>query len=69
MKIRYFPDTDTAYLEFSDSAVSETKDINENILIDLDKDGNLVGMTIEHAKAKANIPEFSYQEVTSKTAY
>jgi len=64
MRVRYFPDTDTAYLEFSENPVSQTRDINEDILIDLDEDGNLVAMTIEHAKAKANISEFSYQEVT-----
>jgi uncharacterized protein YuzE len=66
MKIRYYTETDTAYLEFSEDTVSETQDINEDILIDLDKQGNLVGMTIEHAKAKANISEFSYQQISGK---
>ena len=50
MKVRYFADTDTAYLEFSKNIVAETKDINDDILLDLDNAGNLVGMTIEHAK-------------------
>ena len=63
MKIRYYTDTDTAYLEFSENAASETRDINEDVLIDLDQNGNLVGITIEHAKAKANIAEFSYQQI------
>jgi len=65
MKIKYFPDTDTAHVEFTNNEVVETKEINENIYIDLDKDGNLVNMTIEHAKAKAGLSEFSYQEVTT----
>jgi uncharacterized protein YuzE len=68
MKIRYYQDTDTAYIEFSEDTVSETQDINEDILIDLDEHGNLVGMTIEHAKAKANISEFSYQQISGKRA-
>lgn len=68
MKIKYFADTDTAQVEFSDSEVSETKEINENIYIDLDKDGNLVNMTIEHAKDKAGLYEVSYQEVKNKVA-
>ncbi len=63
MKVKYFPDTDTAYIEFSEHSVAETKDINENIVIDLDGDGKLVGMTIEHAEAQAKISEFSYQQV------
>ncbi len=68
MKIKYFVDTDTAQVEFSNSEVSETKEINENIYIDLDKDGNLVNMTIEHAKDKAGLYEVSYQEVKNKVA-
>ena len=68
MKIKYFADTDTAQVEFSNSEVSETKEINDNIYIDLDKDGNLVNMTIEHAKDKAGLYEVSYQEVKNKVA-
>ncbi len=68
MKIKYFSDTDTALLEFSDSDIVETKEINENIYIDLDKSGRLVSMTIEHAKDQATIKEFSYQEIEKETA-
>ncbi len=63
MKIKYFPDTDTALIEFTDREVHETKEISEDIYLDLDKHGNLVNMTIEHAKAKAGLHEFSYQEM------
>lgn len=63
MKIKYFSDTDTALLEFSENEVFETKEINENIYIDLGKDGKLISMTIEHAKEQATIKEFSYQEI------
>ena len=65
MKVKYFPDTDTALIEFTDSGVYETKEIVEDIYIDLDQHGNLVNMTIEHAKAKARLREFSYQEMVS----
>lgn len=68
MKIKYFADTDTALFEFSEHSVIETKDINENIYIDLDEKGNLVSMTIEHAKLQANISELVFQQVESKTA-
>ncbi len=67
MKIKYFPDTDTALVEFSSNSVGETKEINENIYIDLDKNGNLVTMTIEHAKFQANISELSFQQLESKS--
>jgi uncharacterized protein YuzE len=68
MKIKYFEDTDTALLEFSDRPISETKEINENIYLDFDKEGNLVGMTIEHALSQANINEVSFQQINRQVA-
>jgi len=68
MRIKYFSDTDTAHLEFLDNDVYETREISENIYVDLDQNGNLVNMTIEHAKAKAGLREFSYQEMIAQTA-
>ncbi len=63
MKVKYFSDTDTALVEFSNRKVYETKEINENIYIDLDSAGNLVAMTIEHAKKQANLPSLSYEQI------
>ena len=54
MKINYFEDTDTALLEFSERPVFETKEVNENIYLDLDEEGNLTGMTIEHTLSQGN---------------
>jgi len=67
MKVRYFSDTDTALVEFTNNEVAETKEIGENIYVDLDRQGNLVSMTIEHARTNARLQEFSYQEVVSET--
>jgi uncharacterized protein YuzE len=63
MKVKYFSDTDTALVEFSDRVVVETKEINENIYIDLDHSGNLVAMTIEHARSQASLPSLSYEQI------
>ena len=60
MKIRYFADTDTALLEFSQKPIFETKEISDNLYIDIDDKGNIISMTIEHAKEKANLSEVSY---------
>jgi len=67
MKIRYFPDSDTALIEFSSRPVAETREISENLYIDLDEKGNLVSMTIEHAKEKAGMSEVSFQQMESTT--
>ncbi len=60
MKIRYFADTDTALIEFSGATVSETREISENLQIDLDEKGNIVSMTIEHAREGASLSEVSF---------
>ncbi len=68
MRVKYFSDTDTAHIEFTENNVQETKEISESIYIDIDDKGNLVSMTIEHAKLNAMLSEFSLQEITSKSA-
>lgn len=61
MKIKYFSDTDTLLVDFNDREIVETRDLNQNVLIELDKDGFVVSMTVEHAKQHTDLNEFSYQ--------
>lgn len=68
MMVKYFEDTDTALIEFSKTNVVETMEISENIYIDIDAEGNLVNMTIEHAVEKANIKNFSFETMAKKIA-
>ncbi len=65
MKIKYFQDTDTIYIEFRAAEVAETKDLEENTLLDVDRDGNICGITVEHASERADIPQFSYELITT----
>lgn len=66
MKIRYFTDTDTLLIEFrEDAAVAHTRDLDENTTLDVDAEGNLCALTIEHASQRTGIPEFSYQQVAA----
>jgi len=41
----------------------ETRDLDENTLPDLDADGNICAITVEHASKRADIPKFSYEQV------
>jgi uncharacterized protein YuzE len=65
MKIKYFQDTDTLYIEFRTVEVAETKDLDENTILDLDQRGNICGITIEHASERTDIPKFSYEHITA----
>jgi uncharacterized protein YuzE len=65
MKVRYFKDTDTLLIQFSDEEVVETRDLNEDTLMDVDANGNLCAITIEHASKRADAPHFSYEQVAA----
>jgi uncharacterized protein YuzE len=65
MKIKYFQDTDTLYIEFRSAEVAETRDLDENTLLDLDKKGDICAITVEHASDRADIPHFSFEQVAA----
>jgi uncharacterized protein YuzE len=54
MKIQYFEDTDTLYIEFRDRGVADTRDLNENTTIDMDAEGNVLASTFEHASRRTD---------------
>jgi uncharacterized protein YuzE len=65
MKIKYFQDTDTLYIEFNVSGVVESKDLDENTLLDVDSDGNICALTVEHASQRADLRHFSYEQLAT----
>jgi len=65
MKIKYFPETDTLYIQLNDSDVVETKDLDDNTLIDIDKTGNICSITFEHAQQRTDINDFSFQKIVA----
>ena len=60
MKIKYFEDTDTALLEIGMQPVSETRELSEDIYLDLDDQGNVVSITIEHASRRSDLSEITF---------
>jgi uncharacterized protein YuzE len=65
MNIKYFQDTDTLYIEFRKGEIAETRDLDENTLLDVDSSGNIVALTMEHARQRADIPQFSFEQVAA----
>ena len=65
MKIRYFEDTDTLYIELKAGVVAETRDLDENTLVEVDDNGQMLAITIEHAQTRAELPAFSYEQVAA----
>ena len=61
MKVKYFIETDTLYIKLNDREATETTELNENVLVDMDGDGKVVGLTIEHAMEHSGKLDFSYE--------
>ncbi len=65
MKIQYFRDTDTLYIEFRTGDIVESRDLDEDTIIDLDATGHICAITMEHAKDRTDVPHFTFEEVAA----
>lgn len=65
MKIKYFQDTDTLYIEFRAGDIVESRDLDEDTLIEFDANGRICAMTLEHAHARTDVPAFSFEQVVA----
>ncbi|MEM1187643.1 MAG: DUF2283 domain-containing protein [Pseudomonadota bacterium] len=65
MKAKYFRDTDTLYIEFRAGDIVETRDLDEDTVIELDANGNICAMTMEHAKDRTDALHFTFEEVAA----
>ncbi len=65
MRVRYFADTDTMLIEFQDGPVVDTRDHDENTVLDVDASGNICAITVEHASRRTGAPQFSYEQITA----
>ena len=63
MKVKYFQDTDTLYIEFRPVDAAETRDLDENTFLEIDAEGKICGITIEHASERTENPAFSFEQV------
>lgn len=55
MKISYFDDTDTLYIGFRDTDITESRDLDENTVLDVDAKGNICAITFEHASQRTDV--------------
>ena len=68
MQIKYFNDTDTAIIEFGNGKPTETRELSENLYLDVDESGNPVSLTVEHARTNASMPNVSFQQFEAEAS-
>ena len=57
MKINYYPDTDSIYIDLSSKTSKESVEISEGVVLDYDEKGNVVGIDIDNANVKMDLTE------------
>ncbi|MDT8321907.1 MAG: DUF2283 domain-containing protein [Xanthomonadales bacterium] len=65
MKVKYFAETDTLYIEFSQHGIAESKDLDENTVLDLDARGNVCAITFEHASARTDVQHVTLEGIAA----
>lgn len=65
MKMSYFEDTDTLYIEFKEVDTVETKDLDENTILDLDEKGNIISITVEHASNRTDVHQLTLSGIAA----
>ncbi|NES20486.1 MAG: DUF2283 domain-containing protein [Symploca sp. SIO3E6] len=63
MKIQYFRDTDTLYLEFKSSDIMETRELDENTLLEIDSNGDICAITLEHASERTDVHQLTTEGI------
>jgi len=65
MKVKYFSDTDTLYIEFQESDIAESRDLDENTILDLDAEGNVCAITFEHASKRTDVEHLTVEGIAA----
>jgi uncharacterized protein YuzE len=65
MKLSYFEDTDTLYIEFKETDISESRDLDENTVLDLDVNDDIIAITIEHASIRTDIQHLTLSGIAA----
>jgi len=66
MKLKYYADTDSLYIDLSEKPSTESREVSEGIVLDYDAQGNLVGIDIDNASKKVQLKELTLSKLPSQ---
>ena len=66
MKLSYYPETDSLYIDLSEKSSVESREISEGVILDYDAEGNLVGIDIDNASTKVHLKELSLRKLPAE---
>ncbi|MCA1786404.1 MAG: DUF2283 domain-containing protein [Desulfotignum sp.] len=66
MKLNYYPETDSLYIDLSSKSGKESVEISEGIVLDYDEDGHITGIDIDNASHKIDLHEITLNKVPAQ---
>jgi len=66
MKLKYYADTDSLYIDLAEKPSVESREVSEGIVLDYDAQGNLVGIDIDNASKKVQLKELTLSKLPSE---
>jgi uncharacterized protein YuzE len=63
MKLNYYPDTDSLYVDLSEQMSVESREISDGVVLDYDALGNLVGIDIDNASTKVDLQKLTVSKL------
>lgn len=59
MRVNYYPETDSLYIDLSEQPSVESREVSAGIVLDYDSDGRLVGIDIDNARNKVDLSKLT----------
>jgi len=66
MKLNYYPETDSLYIDLSEKPSAESREVSEGVVLDYDAKGNLVGIDIDNASKKVQLKQLILSKLPGK---
>lgn len=66
MKLNYYPETDSLYIDLSSRTSVDSKEISQGVVLDYDSNGDLVGIDIDNASKKLDLNDLTIQHVPAE---
>lgn len=66
MKLNYYPETDSLYIDLAERPSVESREISEGVVLDYDAEGKLVGIDIDHASSKVDLKKLTLSKIPAK---
>jgi uncharacterized protein YuzE len=63
MRIEYFPKTDSLYIDLADRPGTDTREIAEGVVLDIDESGNVVGIDIDQASKHLDLRKLNLKHI------